>query len=114
MKNLRKYFLYFIGINLIILGANKFLKLIPEACTLMDDASSTILYGIGAFEVVLGILLLIGKYSNTILILLIVFMLWAVGLHLYNGTYDIEAAVFFAVLAFIPLLMKEQAVIEPK
>jgi len=106
MKNLKRYIIYFIALNLIILGLDKFLKLMPVACTLMTDASDTILYIIGGLEIVLGILLFLGKFTKGILIAVVLLMLWAIGMHLINETYDIGGAVFLAVVAFIPLLLK--------
>lgn len=105
MKNFKRYLVYFIALNLIILGIDKFLKIFPLACTLMADASDNLLYGIGVAEIMLGILLLIGKAQKLILTFIILFMLFAVIMHLMQGTYDISAAVFFAILAAIPLFI---------
>lgn len=109
MKNIKRYIIYFIAGNLIILGIDKFTRLMPLACTLMEDASDNMLYAVGVIEVVLGILLLLGKFQKAILIAIVIFMLWAIVMHLMSGTYDIGAAIFLAIVSAIPLFLKDQS-----
>lgn len=108
MNKAKKYIIYFIALNLIVLGADKFFGLLPVACTLMeDDASINMLYGIGVAEIIFGLVLFTGKYHRTILVLIIVMMTGAIIMHILTDTYDIGAAIFLGVLAGIPLFIKE-------
>lgn len=105
MDKIKKYTIIFIAINLLILGVDKFFQFIPLSCTLMIDASKSLMYGLGVIEVGLGILLLLGKFTKFILIGVCLLMVWAIVMHLVSETYDIGGAVFLAILSIVPLLL---------
>lgn len=110
MEKIKKYLIYFIAINLFILGLDKFLKLMPLSCTLLTDTSNSIMYGLGVVEVVLAVLLFAGKFTKTILIAVVLLMVWAIVMHLMADTYDIGGAVFLAVASVVPLLIPKSTV----
>jgi len=107
MKALKKYLIYFIALNLIVLGFDKFFTFIPETCSLMTDLSKPFSYTIGIIEIMLGVLLFLGRFTKAILIFVILLMVWAIAMHLKAQTYDIGGAIFIAVLALIPLIIKD-------
>jgi len=111
MKNLKKYTIYFVALNLFVLGLDKFFLFIPESCTLMVDAPKTVMYSLGVVEVLLAILLATVKFTKIILILICVLMAQAIGMHLFKGTYDIGGAVFILVFALVPLMMSDDRVV---
>ena len=105
MEKAKKYLIYFISINLFILGLDKFLKLMPLSCTLLTDASESLMYGLGVIEILLAVLLFLGKFTKTILVVVVLFMVWAIVMHLMADTYDIGGAVFLAVLSTVLLVL---------
>ncbi len=108
MKTIKKYLVYFIALNLIILGFDKFFVFIPEACSLMTDGPKNLLYSIGVIEIVLGLFLFFGKFIKPILILVILLMLWAIYAHISVDTTDYGGAIFMGIVALIPLIIPEQ------
>lgn len=108
MTNLKKYLEYFIALNLIILGIDKFIGFIPESCSLMGVGSSLMWKLTGVIEILLGVLLFLGRYTNFILGFIIGLMLWAILMHIVNGTYDIGGAIFLAILCIIPFFLGEK------
>lgn len=105
MQKIRSILIYFIAINLIVLGIDKFAKFIPESCTLMDSASPTLLYVIGVIEIILAFLLFMRKGTRTILLLIFLLMAWAVGMHMKAGTDDIGGAVFLGGISLLPFVL---------
>lgn len=110
MANVKKYLEYFIGLNLIVFGVDKFIGFLPIACTLMEGADPTIWKLTGVLEIILGVFLLLRKYSRIILAVVIAFMSYAVFAHLKIGTNDIGGAVFLAVVCLVPFVLKEEGV----
>jgi len=110
MKKIKKYIIYFIALNLLVLGMDKFFLFIPDSCTLLVDAPKSMLYTLGVIEVVLGILLCLGKYTRTILVAILVLMISAIVMHMVNDTYDIGGAVFLILLVLIPLMLPAERV----
>lgn len=109
MDKVKKYTIIFIAINLLILGVDKFFLFIPLSCTLLVDASKSMMYGLGVVEIGLAILLLLGKFTKSILIGVCLLMVWAIAMHFISGTYDIGGAVFLAILSVVPLLLPSEA-----
>ena len=105
MEKIKKYVIYFIALNLIILGIDKFFTFIPAACSLLTEATTSMSYSLGVIEILLGILLFAGKFTKTILIFVVLLMISAIIMHLMNDTYDIGAAIFMAIIAIIPLVL---------
>lgn len=106
MKNINKYIIYFVAINLLILGIDKFFQFIPESCTLLEDASKTMMYSLGVIEIVLAFFLFVGKFTKKILLAIVLLMAWATLMHFMNDTYDIGGAVFLGIIALLPLFIK--------
>lgn len=104
MKLVNKIVIYFLGLNMIILGFDKFFKFMPEACTLMENAPAERLYVIGVIEILLGVLLFTGKYIRPILIFILLLMVWAIYMHMRTGTDDIGGAIFLGALCLIPII----------
>jgi len=107
MKKVISLLEYFIALNLIIIGLDKFFTFIPEACSLMIDASKGFLYIIGVFEILLGVLLFFKKSTRIILTLIVLLMIWGILLHLYTSTDDYGGAAFLCILALLPLILSK-------
>ena len=105
MENFKKIIIYFLALNLLIVGIDKFFLFIPESCSLLVDAPKSMLYSLGVIEIVLAILLFFSKYRRIIFVMILVLMISAIVQHLINKTYDIAGALFISIVVLISLII---------
>jgi len=105
MENFKKIIIYFLALNSLIVGIDKFFLFIPESCSLLVDAPKSMLYSLGVIEIVLAILLFFSKYRRIIFVMILVLMISAIVQHLINKTYDIAGALFISIVVLISLII---------
>ena len=98
--NLEKTLLILFAIFCIGFGIDKFIEFLPS-CSLTEYISQRGLMVTGVLEIVIGILLLLNKYTLPALRLATAIMIGGLAMHLVKGTYDITGAAFGALLGLV-------------
>jgi len=91
----------------IVFGIDKFLEFLPT-CSLTNHIPQSGMMVTGILEIILGIALLLKKYTFTALRLVTGIMLGGLILHLMTGSYDVGGAVFGAVLGLILIVSQKR------
>lgn len=93
------------GIFCIAFGFDKFIEFLPK-CSLLDHLPVWSMWGAGALEIILGILLIMDKYTKIALQVLAMVMFGGVVLHTLIGTYDFSGALIGTLWPMLLLYMQ--------
>jgi len=86
-----------LAFHIIVFGLNKFFSFL-STCSLLNDAPTAGIIGLGIIQIVLGIILFSGRYLLISAILATALMMNAVGMHLLKGTNDFGGAIVGGIL----------------
>ena len=81
-----------------MIGADKFFAFLEPPCSLMNEISPIIWKGLGALQLIAGVLIMIPKYRKPVVGFFFIFMLVFSVIHLTQGTKDVGGALFMATL----------------
>lgn len=94
-----------------MIGVDKFQSFLTP-CGLLDSIPSVSLKIIGVIQILGGFLVWIPTFRKPIASFILGLMIFFIGWHLIDGTYDIGGAVFLGVLSV--LLMKTPSLLSSK
>ena len=91
----------------IIFGLDKFLEFLPT-CSLISDIPQSGMIATGVIEIIIGIALLLKKYTLTSLRVATAIMIGGLGFRLFKGTYDLGAAAFGSILGLVLIVLHKK------
>ena len=103
--NLEKALQISFAIFCIAFGIDKFIEFLPH-CSLTDQISRRGMIATGVLEILIGILLLLNKYTLPALRLATAIMFGGVAMHLFKGTYDIPGAAIGTVIGVVLIFIQ--------
>jgi len=96
-QSIESFLLLIFGAFCIVFGVDKFIEFLPT-CSLVSVIPKEGMLITGVLEIVLGLLILLKKYTLASLQIATAIIIGGLMLHLITGTFDISGAVFGAVL----------------
>ena len=88
----------------IAFGIDKFYQFLPT-CSLISHIPPVGMMVIGVMEILIGIALLLDRYTLTALRLAVAIIIGGILMHLLTGTYDIGGAVLGSVLGLATIFL---------
>ena len=91
----------------IVFGLDKFLEFL-STCSLTNHIPQSGMIVTGVIEILIGIALLLKKYTLTSLRLATAIMIGGLAFHLFKGTYDLGGAAFGSILGLVLIVLNKR------